>query len=183
MKITVLSNTVDTVATAKGSYQKLELAFKGEDGQVKGKKIMSFGAAAPAFKVLAKAQSGEVYDITAVKNEASGYWDWTGATKSVAGGADSSSVVIAEVGAEKAFKNAGKNFETPEERARKQVYIVRQSSITAALAYLNSNNTKRATKFDVPEVVAVAKEFEAYVFDTGIAPVAEAFKGDEDLVL
>lgn len=174
MNITILSATTETVPTAKGSYQKLELAYKGEDGQVKGKKIMSFGAAAKAFQVLSKAQSGEVYEITAVKNEGTGYWDWTNASKanSVAGGTDSRPVA-ANVGT----GVVKSNYETAEERARKQVYIVRQSSLATAVDFLKNDESANTDL-----VISVAKQFEAYVFDTGTPPAAE-FVGDEDQVI
>lgn len=173
MKITVLSATTTTVPTAKGSYQKLELAFKGEDGKVLGKNIMSFGAAAVTFKVLAKAQGGEVYDITSVKNEASGYWDWTNAAKGEAG-----SALVASSASPPAVGTTKSTYETSEERARKQVYIVRQSSLSAAINYIG--DTKKVSTNDV---IAVAKQFEAYVFSTGVSPVVEEFVGDEDQIL
>lgn len=55
------------------------------------------------------------------------------------------------------------NYETPEERAKKQVYIVRQSSLSTATGLLTLQGKKTATK---EEVVTLAKFFEAYVFDT-----------------
>lgn len=57
----------------------------------------------------------------------------------------------------------GGNWETAEERAKKQVYIVRQSSLTNAIALLASNGAKKNTP---EEVIKIAKQFEAYVFDT-----------------
>lgn len=167
MKITVLSATTTTVPTAKGSYQKLELAFKGEDGQVKGKNIMSFGATASTFKVLSKAQGGEVYDITAIKNEASGYWDWTGAERSTGETGQSAITPIPSPAASKS------TYETAEERAKRQVYIVRQSSLSAAINYIG--DTKKVSTEDV---IAVAKQFEAYVFSVGESPKA-AYTADE----
>lgn len=48
-------------------------------------------------------------------------------------------------------------YETPEERAKKQVYIVRQSSITNAIAL-------KGNKASVEEIINVAKQFETFVF-------------------
>ena len=53
------------------------------------------------------------------------------------------------------------NYETAEERAKKQVYIIRQSSISSAVALATILKLK-----DTKEVLKVAKEFEAYVMDT-----------------
>lgn len=63
--------------------------------------------------------------------------------------------------AKPAGKVLGSTYETPEERAKKQVYIVRQSSITAALGYFSLN---KATKASTEDILAIAKEFEKYVF-------------------
>ena len=51
-------------------------------------------------------------------------------------------------------------YETPEERAKRQVLIVRQSSLSSAIELLKTDK-KSPT---VPEVLQVAKQFEAYVF-------------------
>lgn len=173
MQITVLSATTETIPTKGGSYQKLELAFKGEDGQVKGKKIMSFGSSAPAFKVLNKAQSGESYEVTAVKE--GDFWVWTNATKSTT--SSSNSNTSSQAAAIPASKST---YETAEERARKQVCIVRQSSLATAVSFLDPAHN---TEFDTEDVINVAKQFEAYVFGLGTTPAAAEFVGDEDQVI
>jgi len=59
-------------------------------------------------------------------------------------------------------------YETPEERAARQVMIVRQSSLSTAVNLLAANGGK---KNSVKEVIKAAQEFEAYVmgmsFDDG----------------
>lgn len=54
------------------------------------------------------------------------------------------------------------NYETAEERAKRQVYIIRQSSLSTAVAALSVG----AKKVEPSEVIKLAKQFEAYVFDT-----------------
>ena len=167
MDITILNAAKGTAMTKTGKpYTFIELAYKGSDGAVKGKKIMPFGESKVVFDALSSAQSGEAYSISMVKNEGTGYWDWTGAVKGVGAGNDAAPVVSA---AKPAGKVTGSNYETAEERARRQVYIVRQSSITAALAFLGS---KAKTTDDV---INTARVFEAYVFDKDVAaaPAAE----------
>ena len=44
-----------------------------------------------------------------------------------------------------AGKVLGSTYDTPEERAKKQVYIVRQSSITASLGYFNLNKQSKVS--------------------------------------
>ena len=62
-----------------------------------------------------------------------------------------------------AGKVLGSTYETPEERAKKQVYIVRQSSISAAINMLSVNIPSKSV-ISTEEVLEVAKEFEKYVF-------------------
>src|SRR3990167_5960383 len=82
MNITLLSVDIKTVPTKTGSYQSAEVAYKNNtfQGKVEGKKVMSFGATAGAFKTLLSAQSGDTYEVEVVKN-AAGYNDWTSLTK------------------------------------------------------------------------------------------------------
>ena len=169
MQITVL-NATKTQATSKAGkpYTYLELAYKGSDGQVKGKKVMPFGESKVVFDSLATAGSGEFFDIEAIKNEASGYWDWVSAKKSDGSAATQSTATDAPAAGGRVMVNTR---ETAEERAKKQVYIVRQSSITAALSYIG--DTK---KVSIAEVLAVAKQFEEHVFYIPKVEVATTIK-------
>ena len=94
---------------------------------------MRFGAAATTFKTLADAQSGQQYEITIVKNP-QGYNDWTAC--SPANGAASHSDAPAAAVAGKANATPRSTYETPEERAQRQVLIVRQSSLSNAVSCL-----------------------------------------------
>lgn len=68
-------------------------------------------------------------------------------------------------------------FETPEERAKKQVYIVRQSSISNAISLLTTGaKVPPATS----AVIALAKELEAYVFDSGAVDKPASFEDMAD---
>jgi hypothetical protein len=120
---------------------------------------MSFGNTAAAFKELATANSGDVYDIDVVKND-KGYNDWVSAKKSVGGA--SPTAQSASVGSAKGAASSPKStYETPEERAKRQVLIVRQSSLSSAIELLGVG-AKSPAKVD--DVIAVAKQFEGYVF-------------------
>lgn len=68
------------------------------------------------------------------------------------------------------------NFETPEERKAKQVYIVRQSSLSTAVSYLTAKK-KEPTTF---EIIDAAKAFEAFVFGRSSVG-AEAAGAAQDL--
>lgn len=173
MKIQILNVTITTTPTAKGSYQTADVAFKNLSfqGKVEGKKVMSFGATKDSFGVLATAQPNEIYDVNVVKND-KGYNDWVSMTK---GNADSGAPQQSAAGqspAGNATPARTSTYETPEERAKKQVYIIRQSSIGSAVTAL-ACGAKSPPK--VGEVLEYAKQLEAYVFGTGSVGAAEKF--------
>jgi hypothetical protein len=163
----MLINIVDvgapnTHAAKNGrSYQSIEVTYKNDQGQVANKKLMSFSnpSVFNHIKGLAKGDSLNVQ----TEKDANGYWQWTGI-----GGEN-------EVAQSKpATQNAtggrvtGSNYETKEERAARQVYIIRQSSLSTAVELLGQGKS-------VDEVIATAKQFEAYVFSqsTGIDAINE----------
>lgn len=155
----------------KGKYKQAEIAFKDlAKGQVSSKKLMSFTNPV-VYKTLVDAKNGEIYTIDMEKNE-KGYWDWIKAVTSTS--VDTSNAVPPS----KANVAPKSTYETPEERAKKQVYIVRQSSISAAIDTLKTDK-KNPT---VAEVINVAKQYEDYVFglDTGITPLADLPTVDTD---
>lgn len=134
--------------------------YKGPDGKPDAKKIVSFDKdSKTAYTILTAAQPGDFFDV---KSEKVGqFWKWTDAAtagKNVGAG----SAVASTGTASKSFAAPRSNYETPEERAKRQVYIVRQSSISSAVELLK--DPKKTPAAD--EVIAIAKEFEAYVFDT-----------------
>lgn len=177
MNITILSVIKTPATTAKGgAYELLDIAFKNNtfQGKVEGKKVTPFGANKPAYDVLANAASGQTFEITVVKEN--GFNNWTAATPAEAGasvqnsqGAANAAYVPRATASPAATNSRG--FETPEERAAKQVYIVRQSSLSAAIAALSVGS-----KSAVPAEAAIeyASKLESFVFgkqlsvDTGV---------------
>lgn len=160
MQIQIIATSVETKPTAKGtSYQQLEVTYKNlsYQGKVESKKLMSFGANANAFKTLADAPTGSQWEVTVVKN-AQGYNDWTSVVA-----ASAAPVASPQTGAQARTQpgQTRSTYETPEERAQRQVLIVRQSSLSAAVATLAVGS--KAVKPD--DVIAVAKQYENYVFD------------------
>lgn len=146
----------------KGKYQVANIMYKTGDGKPDNKKIVSFDAhSKDVFKTLVAAQPGDIFDVVSEKIE--GYWKWTAATsagKNVGGAAAS--------GGGRATTSPRSTYETPEERAARQVYIVRQSSISNAVELLK--DPKKPASVD--DVIDVARQFEAYVFGTE-APAKE----------
>lgn len=160
--IEIVTVTCSTVPTAKGSYECLEVYHKKDGEAQKPKKVMSF-VNKEVFNTLKKASAGDVFTVTAEK-DAKDYWQWTKVVSGAAPSSSSSSASSAPAG-----KVVGSNWETAEERAKKQVYIVRQSSISAAVALLADSKIKATPE----DVIATAKKFEAYVFATELADIPD----------
>jgi len=161
MLIQVVNTTVETKPTQKGSYQQLELVYKNltYQGKIESKKIMSFGAGASAFTILSKAGAGSTWEITVVKN-AQGYNDWTSVAAS--DGAQAATPAPSAINSPKAAVGATRStYETPEERAQRQILIVRQSCLSVACNTLGVG--AKAVKPD--DVIALAKRYSDYVFD------------------
>lgn len=171
MQIELVANPVSTVPTTKGSYQVIDLAYKNKSFQDKleGKKVMSF-TNKDVFAALQKASFGDVFNVSRVKND-KGFWDWTavsadGDVPSVVNNSPVSNGTAAPVKTGNVTPKS--NYETAEERAARQVLIVRQSSISSAVNLAVANKVK-----DPQEVIKIAQTFEAYVFGKEAAPVVE----------
>ena len=189
--INIISVTKETKPTAKGSYDQLEIIYKNLTFQdkVEKKLIMSF-MFKEVFGALSKAQFGQTFYIDRVKND-KGFWDWTKASttneeqeqNSQEFGERQPMVAPASNNPVKTPTASPKStYETSEERAARQVMIVRQSSISSAVALLAANGGKKNT---AEEVLNIAKEFEAYVMGKVIdKPVnPESFADMEEDVL
>lgn len=143
-------------------YDFLEVSFKNMTFQEKAetKKVFPFGSK-EVFDTLKRATKGQVYSILREKDDA-GYWQWIGIqegevqmevtekgqpAKAVAGGVPTKST-----------------FETPDERAKKQVYIIKQSSIGYAIETLKTDK-KNPT---VDEVLTTAQLYVDWVMGVNL---------------
>lgn len=183
INITIL-NVTKTPAMSKANkpYEFLDIAYKNNtwQGKVEGKKLMPFGENANAFAALKDAQTGQSFDVTVVKNTA-GFNDWTHVAAGGTGAQqnmDASQKEVYQPQAAYGPKNANtvpartNTFETPAERAQRQVYIVRQSSLSAAI---NTLTPGAKSSLKPSEVIELAKDYEAYVF--AIPSVVESATG------
>lgn len=142
-EICIEVKSIDLVkATTKTNkpYEFVDLMYKNKSFQdkVEGKKVMPFGNK-EVFDVLKNSEKGDVFFIGRTKNT-DGFWDWDKIS------AESNSYKqVEEVGhpiskspVSKAVSSSS-NWETAEDRAKKQVYIIRQSSLTNAVNTLVGN--------------------------------------------
>ena len=117
-------------------YDFLEVSFKNMTFQEKAetKKIFPFGSK-EVFDTLKRASKGQVYSVLREKDDA-GYWQWIGIQEGEVQMETTSKGEPAKAGGGVATKST---FETPEERAKKQVYIIKQSSIGHAIEILKTD--------------------------------------------
>lgn len=113
------------------------------------KNIFSFGDQKPAYDVLTTNKVGH-FEIT--QDESTQYKNWIKAEPVAAptGASTTSEVKVAPKS----------TYETPEERANRQVMIARQSSLDRAVQLLTLQGNKKATELDV---INLAESFTKYV--------------------
>jgi hypothetical protein len=158
MQIAVIDvGTPNTHAAKNGrSYQSLEVTYKGADGRVANKKLMSFSNP-DVFKAAGSWTKGDEVNIISEK-DANGYWQWTGIGDA---GEAVPSTPKASGGTTQGARVTGSNYETPDERAARQKLIVRQSSLSNAVSIL-SVGAKTLVKADV---LTLASELADWVYD------------------
>ena len=171
MKVKILDVNVENVVKGKSRYSKAAVTYT-YNGEARTQNIMSFTN--PAIFKAVQEKVGQEVEIQITKN-AAGYNEWASLDDIGAGPAAGPSTVAPTPTASgtPATRVTGSNYETPAERAVKQVYIVKQSSISAAVA-LAANNKEKATP---EEIIAVAQKFVDYVFDKDLS--MESLKSDD----
>jgi hypothetical protein len=152
----------------KGTYGKLTVAYRNDQGKLAEKPLLSFTNPA-VFKAFEKAEAGD--EINVKSEKVGDYWNWTAL---LAEGEVSQTTTTSS---SPTTKVTGSNYETKEERALKQRYIVKQSSISAAVAILTTG-AKSAPS--VKDVIALADEFVEYVFSDDTKSLTDDFSVDGD---
>lgn len=142
MQITITNVNVED----KGKYRQAIVEYTTAEGKAEKKNVMSFKDKT-LYATLSSAKQGETYDVTLGKND-KGYWEFTKAEK--ANGSASKAT---------ASPTPKSTYETPEERAARQIYIIRQSSLSTAVSILSVG----AKGVKVNDVLATAKQLENYV--------------------
>ena len=136
-------------------YKVIEVAYKDPDGKTKGMKVLDF-VQREVFSQFKDVNDGDFLDAEFEKNDKD-YWQFRSVAKAAAGSTDSGTKV--QSGTSGATTRG--NWETSEERAARQVMIVRQPSLSTAVAH--------KPKASTDEIIATAKQFEAFVLGTETA--------------
>ncbi len=167
-------NLVTKTSKAGKPYQVAVVEYRDDSGKLQERNIMPFGSQKNAFDSLSGITPG-TYSITMEKND-QGYWDWVGV-----GAPNTEASTPARASSTPTPRNT---YETPEERALRQKFIIRQSSLTNAIALYELDKKKTPT---VQDVIQVAKQFEDFVFGKetqGVGgPEAELIAMEDDIPL
>lgn len=140
------------------------------NGQRRKQNIMSFTNPA-VYKAVTSGQfTGETVEVDIIKN-AKGYDEWTAIQAAGTGNGASGASAPAPTGTttSAATRVTGSNYETAVERARRQVLIVRQSSLSNAIDILKSTEAL----IEIEEVLPLAQRLVDWVFDEGTDEGAE----------
>lgn len=127
-----------------------------------------YSFATDTYKVLKDAKEGELYNLD-LKKDDNGYWQWENVTK------QQESAGSGKASEAKATMNTVRStYETPEERAKRQLYITRQWSVNASIEF----HKLVGGEVNLADVVNTAKVFEKHVYQT-VDPDSEEFVDDK----
>ncbi len=173
---------VQVAKNGGGTYPGCRLSYRDDQGVLKEKpfhnNVFKFNGALKTQ--LANLKAGENF-VAEVEKEGD-FWNW----KSVQ--ASTATPVVADkdvpaTGKAAPYQAPKSTYATPEERAQTQVYIVRQSTLTQAIALCAANAPYFKKERTTADIINIAKEFESHVmgikFDDG-SP--QAMSSDENEV-
>lgn len=159
MKITFVGLTTEYIKKPgnKMGFTKavIDYTFNGEPRK---QNMVSFANPA-VFKQVQELTPGQEIDVELTKN-GEGFSEW----KSINVGIVGSPSVTGVVSTSNATRVTGSNYETRDERAARQVLIVKQSSLSAAVATLTPG---AKAPLDQQDVLALAQTYVDWVFDNG----------------
>ena len=144
--------------TGKGKNKVLSVTYKTDEGKVEAKKLYDWATKTEIWEAFKGATKGNVFSIDKEKNE-KGFWEWVSLHRQDA------PLKVQEKGNPVPTKPS---YETPDERAHRQVMIVRQSSISSAVNMLGPMSPKGDFTAYAACVIETAKRFESYVMGNTI---------------
>jgi hypothetical protein len=165
MRVIFQECNIETITKGRSKYQIASVVYT-VNGANRTQKLLSF-ANPESFAAVQKFAPGTTLEVTITKND-SGYDQWA---KVVA--ADDAPAAATPI---TSGKITGSNYETREERTMRQLHIVRQSSLSNAIALLSPG---AKTALEVNKVIEVAQELVDFVYDDGkenLAPTNTDFQ-------
>jgi hypothetical protein len=131
--------------TKEKTYFVYPLKFES-NGKTQERKMFSFNT--ESYKALKDAKPDQVYEVKLEKDQ-NGYWQWSNVEEATG-----------QAAAQSTGTNRASTFETPEERARRQVLIVRQNALTNAVTVVAP---RADLAVNLEEIEEIARKFEAWV--------------------
>lgn len=145
-----------------GSYKGTRITYREADGSLKEKCIHTNALKYnPALKnQLNELKAGD--DATMVMEKEGEYWNLKEVLKGTVESAPPATAGNAGTRSSNGANVSPKStYETAEERAKRQVLIVRQSSVTSAIAYASQSKSQ----MKIEEVLKIAEQIVSFVFD------------------
>lgn len=173
---TVISVSLETDIKKQdgGTYKGWELIYKSNTGEVRtiAKPVQGLKFNAALRSGLQGLQPGDQFTLEQEKN-AKGFND----VKSISKGWEQTAPQTSSP--TPATRVTGSTYETKEERAAKQKYIVKQSSLSAAIGILT---TGAKSPPSVDEVISLADKLVEYVFaNEAVNNIASSLDDDDDI--
>lgn len=153
MQVQIRNVNVEWVGEGRKKYGKATVEYS-YNGEARRQNVMSF-TNPDVFKKVQEL-TGQTVEVEVGKND-KGYSEWR--SVSVSGNSGSGS---AQPPAATATRVSGSNYETKEERAARQVLIVKQSSLSSAISTLTPG-AKAA--LDANAVLELAQKYADWVFE------------------
>ncbi len=183
-KVISVEMNVEIAKKDGGVYPGARLMYRDEAGQLKEQAFHNntFKFNAPLKVQLSNLAAGD--DVIITKEKKGDFWNVMSISKDTGGGTGSSNAtttIMQPASKVPASPSPRSNYETPEERAQRQVYIIRQSSISSAVALVSQDgNFFKGTENPVGEVLSIAEAFENYVMGNPFPIEEKDFTGLED---
>lgn len=154
--VTIQDVKVSAVQNGKNNYSVAEVVYTDSRGENKNKKIMSFSNPA-VFAFVSKIKNPTK---VVVENSGAPYYNWVKIDA-----ANDEEVVAAKAAPKSSTYNDTR--ETPEERARRQLMIVKQSSLSNAINYWSEIKKINNPDYDftVEEIITTAQQFVDWVME------------------
>ena len=155
-KIVSIDLNATITKASGGTYKGAEIVFKDANGKVQTKNIHENGLKyAPAVKNgLESLEPGDNFTVEMEKKD--DFWTWISIKKGIEQEEKQNTTL------QQSTTTKSTSWETAEERAARQKFIVRQSSLTNAVAFLVLQGRTHATEEDVLET---ATTFYNWVFE------------------
>ena len=161
MKITIISVSEPTQQAGRTPYNLITVTYENEVGKVEQKRLVSFNFV-DVYEAVKTKQRGDQFEVTREKN-AKGFWEWTAVSDlgKTTVSQEKPSAASSPISSPTAgYTKPVSNYETREERAWRQVLIVRQSSVSAAV---NALKTEKSGPLPVNVILAAATQIEEWV--------------------